>query len=76
MCEEVQGDQVKPDTCSYQRQSDKTSQILKMRPKSGGGGGQQQQTRGDKNLNLINNNRSRWGSICAGYIIQQITNMK
>ena len=79
MCEEVQGDRVKSNTCSYQRQSDKTSQILKMRPKSGGGGGgagQQQQTRGDKNLNLINNNRSRWGSICVGYIIQQITNMK
>ena len=76
LCKEVQGDRVKSNTCSYQRQSDKTSQILKMRPKSGGGAGQQQQTRGDKNLNLINNNRSRWGSICAGYIIQQITNMK
>merc|ERR1719323_2934796 len=57
--EHVQG--FTPDWDSYQRQSDKTSQILKMRPKSGGGGaaGQQQQTRGDKNLNLINNNRSR-----------------
>ena len=31
--------------CSYQRQSDKTSQILKLRPSSA-----------DKNLNLINNN--------------------
>ena len=72
------GDRVKSNTCSYQRQSDKTSQILKMRPKSGGGGaaGQQQQTRGDKNLNLINNNRSRWGSIYAWYIIQKITNMR
>ena len=78
LCEEVQGDRVKSNTCSYQRQSDKTSQILKMRPKSGGGGaaGQQQQTRGDKNLNLINNNRSRWGSINAWYIIQKITNMR
>merc|ERR1719394_2016840 len=57
--EHVQG--FTPDWDSYQRQSDKTSQILKMRPKSGSGGtaGQQQQTRGDKNLNLINNNRSR-----------------
>ena len=65
--EEVQGDRVKSNIYSYQRQSDKTSQMLKMRPKSGGGGaaGQQQQTRGDKNLNLINNNRSRWGSIYA-----------
>ena len=75
--ENVQGDRVKSNTCSYQRQSDKTSQILKMRPKSGSGGaGQQQQTRGDKNLNLINNNRSRWGSIYAWYIIQKIINMK
>ncbi len=35
---------------SYQRQSDKTSQILKLRQASGG--------RGDNNLNLINNNRN------------------
>jgi hypothetical protein len=35
---------------SYQRQSDKTSQILKLRHSSG--------KRGDNNLNLINNNRS------------------
>ena len=33
--------------CSYQRQSDKTSQILKLRPSSA-----------DKNLNLINNNNA------------------
>ena len=57
--------------CSYQRQSDKTSQILKMRRSSGGGVGGGggggggggvgglQQSKGDKNLNLINNNRSR-----------------
>ena len=52
--------------CSYQRQSDKTSQMLKMRQTSGGGGGGGgggvgglQQSKGDKNLNLINNNRSR-----------------
>ena len=50
--------------CSYQRQSDKTSQMLKMRQPSGGGGGGGgvgglQQSKGDKNLNLINNNRSR-----------------
>merc|ERR1712106_1100685 len=43
--EHVQG--YVPDWDSYQRQSDKTSQILKMRPASA-----------DKNLNLINNNKS------------------
>jgi len=43
--EQVQG--YVPDWESYQRQSDKTSQILKMRPASA-----------DKNLNLINNNKS------------------
>ena len=42
--------------CSYQRQSDKTSQMLKMRRSSGE---KLQQSKGDKNLNLINNNRSR-----------------
>jgi len=61
--EHVQG--FRPDWDSYQRQSDKTSQMLKMRQTSGGGGGGGggvgglQQSKGDKNLNLINNNRSR-----------------
>jgi len=47
--EHVQG--YVPDWDSYQRQSDKTSQILKKRHTSDG-------SAGDKNLNLINNNRS------------------
>merc|ERR1719295_2485878 len=55
--EHVQG--FRPDWDSYQRQSDKTSQMLKMRQTNSGGGGGVQQSKGDKNLNLINNNRSR-----------------